>query len=77
MNAIQLMEQVKALPPGEQLTFAELLRQWHPPEPRPATAWSDTRVSQWPDFMARLRLIYGDKVTSDSQALISGLRGER
>ncbi len=36
-----------------------------------------SQAHQWPDFLDRLRKIYGDKVTSDSQALINELRGER
>jgi hypothetical protein len=32
---------------------------------------------RWPDFLDRLRKIYGNKVTSDSQAIINELRGER
>lgn len=41
---------------------------------------ADTRreaPAQWPDFMARLKTIYGDKVTSDSQAIFDDLRADR
>ena len=77
MSAIELMQQVKALPPQEQRVFAELLRQWNPPEPRSDSPRSGAIASQWPNFMERLRSIYGDKIAGDSQALISELRGER
>ena len=76
MSAIELIEQVKALPPREQAAFAELLRQWRP-EPSPESPAVAPASAPWPDFVARLRRIYGNKVTSDSQALISELRGER
>jgi prevent-host-death family protein len=32
---------------------------------------------QWPDFMARLKRIYGDRVSGDSQAIIDEGRGAR
>lgn len=35
------------------------------------------QAHRWPNFLDRLRKIYGDKVTSDSQSLINELRGER
>ncbi len=35
------------------------------------------QAHRWPDFLQRLRKIYGDKVTSDSHALIDELRGDR
>jgi hypothetical protein len=74
MSAADIFEKVKALPPAEQDAFANLYRRWQPPgaPARPAAA-----PRQWPDFLLRLRNIYGDKVTSDSQILISESRGER
>ena len=35
------------------------------------------RTAGWPDFAARLRSVFGAKVTSDSQALIDEGRGPR
>ena len=39
-----------------------------------ASPWK--AAPQWPDFMGRLREIYGDKITSDSQTIIDEGRGE-
>jgi antitoxin (DNA-binding transcriptional repressor) of toxin-antitoxin stability system len=36
-----------------------------------------TPPAEWPDFMARLQAIYGDKVTSDSQAIFDDMRADR
>ena len=33
--------------------------------------------AQWPDFAARLRNIYGDRVTPDSQDIMDALREDR
>ncbi len=74
MGATAILEQLKNLPPTEQAAFNKLFRQWQsaPTSPKPAQ-----RARQWPDFLARLRNIYGNKITSDSQSLISELRGDR
>jgi hypothetical protein len=74
MSATEILEQLKTLPPAEQAAFDQLLRQWQsaPASPKPAT-----RARQWPDFLTRLRNIYGSKTTGDSQSLISELRGDR
>jgi hypothetical protein len=74
MSATEIFEQLKTLPPAEQAAFTRLLRQWQaaPASPQPAA-----RPRQWPDFLARLRNIYGNKTTGDSQSLISELRGDR
>lgn len=37
----------------------------------PAEGARQDAPAQWPDFMARLSAIYGDKMTSDSQRIIS------
>ena len=74
MSATDILEQLKTLPAGEQAVFDKLLRQWQSahasPNPPP-------RARQWPDFLTRLRNIYGNKTTGDSQSLISELRGDR
>jgi hypothetical protein len=74
MSATDILEQLKNLPPGEQAAFNKLLRQW---QSAPATSKSASPARQWPDFLTRLRNIYGSKTTGDSQSLISELRGDR
>lgn len=39
------------------------------PEPAPGP-----HAAEWPDFMSRLRQIYGDRVTPDSQPIIDYMR---
>ena len=72
MSATELLEQVEALPPTEQASFAHL---FHLLEAETSTA--ATQHQQWPDFAARLDRIYGEKVLPDSQVLIAEGRGER
>ena len=74
MSATDIFEQLKTLPPAEQAAFDRLLRQWQtaPASPQPAVP-----ARPWPDFLSRLRNIYGNKTTGDSQSLISELRGDR
>ena len=72
MSATDILEQLKTLPPAERAVFDRLFRQWHS---TPAQPSASTRP--WPDFLARLRKIYGNKITGDSQSLISELRGDR
>ena len=71
MSAADLIKQVAALPPHERVRFEQLLhaleRKTDPPAP--------TVQSRWPDFGERLRNIYGDKILTDSQALIDEGRG--
>ena len=74
MRATDILEQLKTLPPTEQAAFDRLLRQWQSTS-TPAKPSASRR--QWPDFLARLHNIYGTKITSDSQSLISELRGDR
>ena len=56
MSATDILEQLKNLPPGEQDAFDKLLRQW---QSTPASPKSAPRARQWPDFLTRLRNIYG------------------
>lgn len=74
MSAADIFEKLKTLPPHEQAAFQKLIRQWQasPAAPKPVAP-----ARQWPDFLARLRGIYGSKITSDSQNLISEMRGDR
>jgi hypothetical protein len=74
VGATDILEQLKTLPPGEQAAFDKLLRQWQSAHASPKSV---ARARQWPDFLTRLRNIYGNKTTGDSQSLISELRGER
>jgi hypothetical protein len=74
MSATDIFEQLKTLPPAEQAAFGRLLRQW---QAAPAAIKPAPLVRQWPDFLTRLRNIYGNKTTGDSQSLISELRGDR
>jgi hypothetical protein len=71
MNAIDLIQQVAALPPQERTLFERLFRtldqgKFTPPSPS---------NPEWPDFGERLRGIYGDKVAPDSQNIIDEGRG--
>ncbi len=74
MSATDILEQLKTLPPAEQVAFDRLLRQW---QSKPAMPKPSASASRWPDFFSRLRNIYGNKITGDSQSLISELRGDR
>jgi len=73
MSAVDILNELKTLPPGEQVAFARLFRQWQSATPSKPVQKTGAR----PDFLARLRHIYGDKTSGDSQALISELRGDR
>ena len=73
MSATDILNELKTLSPGEQAAFDRLFRQW-----QSATASKPSQKNRaWPDFLTRLRSIYGDKTTGDSQSLISELRGDR
>lgn len=74
MSATDVLEQLKSLSPAEQAAFDRLLRQW---QTSSASSKPATQARQWPDFLTRLRNIYGDEITGDSQSLISELRGNR
>ena len=74
MSATDILEQLKTLPPAERAAFDRLLRQW---QSAPAAAKPSVPARPWPDFLTRLRNIYGNKITGDSQSLISELRGDR
>ena len=74
MSATDILNELKTLPPGEQAAFDRLFRQW---QAASASAKSSQKAAAWPDFLSRLRDIYGAKITGDSQDLISELRGDR
>jgi len=73
MNAAEIIKLVAELSPEERVRFQHLLRALEDGTP-PATPV--TRLP-WTDFGDRLREIYGDKVSSDSQVLIDEGRGSR
>lgn len=77
MRPMDILNELKMLPPGEQAAFDRLFRQWQSATAAAKSPPNPPKNGTWPDFLARLRSIYGNKVTSDSQKLISELRGDR
>ena len=73
MSATELIKQVAALPQPEKRLFEELFYAMNNSSPPPAPPARSNK----PDFAARLRAIYGQKVTPDSQSIIDDGRGER
>ncbi len=78
MSAIELIEQLKALPAREQADLAELFRQMQE-QSRGAQGGSRQSAAsrEWPDFMSRLRRIYGGRVVAVSETVVSYGRSER
>jgi len=77
MSATELIEQLKALPATEREAFARLFQELE----RPAIATGGnghepSATGNWADFGARLKRIYGNKVVTDSEAVISYARGD-
>ncbi len=80
MSAIELIEQWKALSAEEQKAFARLFGELvalKAPAAGKGDGASGSGSGNWPDFGARLKRIYADKVVADSQAVLSYARGER
>jgi hypothetical protein len=78
MSAIELIEQLKALPAHEQADFARLFRHLQEQSPGAAPGGVQKAASRrWPDFTLRLQRIYGRRVVADSETVISYGRGER
>jgi len=79
MSATELIEQFKALSAGEREAFARFFHELETPTD-PATGngngASASGFGNWPDFGARLKRIYGNKVVADSEAVISYGRGD-
>ena len=73
MTATELIKQVAALPPREKVLFQHLFNAL---EMRNCAA-QPSSDSQWPVFGERLRNIYSEKVTPDSQKIIDEGRDER
>lgn len=77
MSATDLIEQLKELPAREREAFARLFRELE--KPTVQTAGNGASVSgsgNWPDFGARLKRIYRNKVVADSEAVISYARDD-
>jgi hypothetical protein len=73
MSATELIKQVAALPQRERTLFEHLFHAMTNSNRAPGPA----SHSNWPDFGERLRDIYGDKITPDSQNIIDEGRGDR
>ncbi len=77
MSATELIEQLKALSAKEQETFVRLFQKLEiPASPLTGNGESASGSGNWPDFGARLKRIYGNKVIADSEAVISYARGD-
>ena len=60
MSAIELLKQVKALPPRERQKFVRAILTLEEDATHPATA--KARRVKWPDVEARARRIFGERV---------------
>jgi hypothetical protein len=77
MSATELIEQLMALPADEREEFTRLFRKLKSPTgPSEGNGNGAPGSGNWPDFGARLKRIYGNKVAADSEAVISYARGE-
>lgn len=79
MSTTELIEQLKALSTSEREAFARLFHELETPTVPAAGNGNGTPASgsgNWPDFGARLKRIYGNKVVADSEAVISYARGD-
>jgi hypothetical protein len=79
MSVTELIEQLKALSAREREAFVRLFRELESPTVPVAGNGSGASASgsgNWPDFGARLKRIYGNKVVADSEAVISYARGD-
>jgi hypothetical protein len=77
MSASELIEQLKALSPREREAFARLFHELETPTgPAGGNGNGASSSGNWPDFGARLKRIYGNKVVADSEAVISYARGD-
>jgi hypothetical protein len=73
MSVTELIKQVAALPPRERTLFEQLFHAMK----NGSHASGPGSQANWPDFGERLRGIYGDKITPDSQNIIEEGRGDR
>ncbi len=72
-QAAALLEKVKALPMGEQHTFARLFQGW---EVTRSKTQQLNDVAQWPDFAGRMKVIFGERtIPGDPQEFWDEERG--
>ena len=77
MSVTELIEQLKALSAKEREAFARLFDELDKPAvPASGDGNGASGSGNWPDFGARLKRIYGNKVVADSEAVISYARGD-
>ena len=77
MSATELIEQLKVLSDSEREAFARLFHELEKPtDSAESNCNSASGSGNWPDFGARLKRIYGNKVVADSEAVISYARGD-
>lgn len=77
MSATELIEQLKALSAKERKAFVRLFHEFEKPTvPAAGNGNGASGPGKWPDFGARLKRIYGNKVVADSEAVISYARGD-
>jgi hypothetical protein len=77
MSATELIEQLKALSAKEREAFSRLFHQLEKPTGSSVGNGNSVLGSgNWPDFGARLKRIYGNRVIADSEAVISYARGD-
>ena len=79
MSVTELIEQLKALSAREREAFARLFHELETPTVPMAgngNGASRSGSGNWPDFGARLKRIYGNKVVADSEAVITYARGD-
>jgi hypothetical protein len=79
MSVTELIEQLKALSAMEREAFSRLFRELETPTAPVVGNGNGASASgsdNWPDFGARLKRIYGNKVVADSEAVLSYARGD-
>ncbi len=79
MSVAELIEQLKALSAREREAFARLFDELKTPAVPGAgngSGVSGSGSDSWPDFGARLKRIYGNKVVANSEAVIDYARGD-
>ena len=61
----------------ETYDFLLFLKQREAGREAPSTVPPETKPMVWPDFMAQLKEIYGDRILPDSQEIMDYIREER
>jgi hypothetical protein len=62
MKRVELLNQVKALPPGERRRFLAAVRTLEKQDVAPTSASARPKRVTWPDVEARARRIFGSRV---------------